>query len=302
MDRRAQVVYGATSPTVDFYPTEGVASAAATVTVFAAGTGNDDTAETTGGTVAIDSLSLTLSAASGYSETNRHRLNLAPTGVVVGERYWLANAEGQHEVVTVTATGADYADVEYPLAYDYTTTSTLKGYRHTLTLGATWCGDETNINDDDEPWRVRWVYTVGGVTHRHWTYFDLLRFEQEDDVTDDDLADIWSDLPYTVDAGTRARALREARTRFETDVRARRYDPATLGPDELRATAIRACAMVVLAEQGKGPVGLDPEASIRRMTANYLRALDSTLPEMERLDARGEGGDLVVPIPLGFIS
>lgn len=301
MHGRDQVVFGQTGQQLSFYPTEGVPTGA-TLSVYESGKSNDDSAEWTA-SVTVDTVSLTLSAASGYSQTLRRRLNLVSTTLTVGKWYWLANpTTGQSELVKVVAKGSGYADVENPLSYDYDTASTLEGIELTATVDATWVVTESKINASDSPWRCKWTYTAGGVARVHWTQLELVRFVQHDDLTDDDLADYWADIEKTVDLPTRVRARRAARVRFETDVRARGMDPATLAPsDELREALVCSC-FVILAEQGKGPAGIAIERRLSQVTGNYMRALDSLLPVMTRMNARGEGETTTEPEPLGFFS
>jgi hypothetical protein len=304
MDRRASVPFGASSATLTLYPPQGVATGNATVSIWKGGTGNDSTALITGN-AALDSVSLVLAADSGYSEANRKRINVVPTGVNIGRQYIITNDDGQSEVVTVKAKGATYVDAEYDLAYDYDNSATFKGYLQTFTLPgsvATFLSDEQYLNAKDSPYRVLWSYTAGGVTCRHWTLFDVVRQVQQASVTGDDLADVWSDIKYMAGPDRLGRAIGEAQRQLEVDIRIRGYDPANLAPGDMRDNLVKKGAVAILAKQGIAPAGLDPQVHRSDAIGDYMRALEASLSTMERIDGRGGGAATVEPLPLGFVS
>src|SRR5689334_9133267 len=93
------LISGLTGQEVPFYPTAAAvlrdgAASAATYYVRGGTTSNDESAEFSG-TATLDATSTTVDAASGYSQANRHKLNLtATTNIVVGRRYLVSNATG----------------------------------------------------------------------------------------------------------------------------------------------------------------------------------------------------------------
>ena len=212
------LVYGLTGQAVEYYPPaaeviwDGAPTAGATYRVYAGTASNDDTAEIGPSSATLDAVATTVDAASGYSQTNRRKVNLtATTSIVVGRRYLLANAYGQREVVTVTyIASADYVEVEEPLAFDYTTADTFKGLRHVFTIDATFIADVNNINisgygtgleasadttTSSPPWRVEWRYTTGSTDRRSWTTFDVSRAPTKA-LVDGPQAMLLKELPY----------------------------------------------------------------------------------------------------------
>src|SRR5687768_5184822 len=120
------LTYNVTGQVVSFFPpiaellANGAPTSAATYKVYGGTQGNDETPKFTG-TASLDAVATTVDAASGYSTTNRQKVNLtATTSITVGYRYLLENANGQRETVVVTyIASADYVLVEEPLCYDY---------------------------------------------------------------------------------------------------------------------------------------------------------------------------------------
>lgn len=217
MTPHISLVFGLTGQTVGFYPPdaelvrEGAPTAAATYKVYAGTASNDDAVEFEG-TATLDSVSTTVDAASGYTQTNRQRLYVtATTSMTVGERYLVTNAGGQREVVTVALiAAADYVDLEEPLAYDYAAGATVKGIRHIFTVDPTFIVDESTItvagstallgaestSGPAPPFRVEWRYTTGSTAQRTWTSLAVVRQVAKSRLSSEQLRGVMPDVLF----------------------------------------------------------------------------------------------------------
>ena len=281
----AELIYAVAGQTLTAYPPEwldGVPSSI-TVKVFEGGDSNDDTEEWTASGSA-DSVSTTVSTASGASQTYRNRVYLtALTNVVVGRTYRLANAAGQVELVTVKdiVSATSYVVLDADLAYDYAiTTSTFKGLLMSVAVDATWKSDEDNVLSAYEPnYRVQWAYTLNSLARVCWTYCRLVRQPWRSGVTVQDLRSYWPDVPYSEAPDKRGEALRAQIDAAENCVRA---DLLTAGlrPDSIRdGDIVRQLVMLkvfsILGASGTCPPNRDPNAYATESEAAYQRMFSS---------------------------
>lgn len=279
------LVSGLTGQVVEFYPGQGeilglgAPASAATYQVFRGTQSNDATPVLTG-TATLSTISTTVSTASGYSAVggNRHRVTLtSTTGIVVGERYLLANAEGQREIVIPTIVTTTYVDSEEPLAFDYAiTTSTFKGLRHYFTIDATFIQDVSSINMFGQsplldtatsstqypPYRVEWSYSTGSVGRKTWTTFDVARQAAKSILGLDDLQGIIPEVHLSEWSQQRGQAfqpqLDAARRDLNIDIRSAGYDPdQILDPEIDQRLLLQKWAVTI----GKGMLFLQPEIS-----------------------------------------
>jgi hypothetical protein len=304
MDRRVSVPHGAASAALLLYPPEGVATAGATVSIFEGGDSNDESALITG-SASLDSVNLSPSVAAGYSQSNRKRITFAATTNVAVDRQYALSENGRTEVVTVKGLTATTVDLEFDLAYDYTTAATFKGLLHTFALPgslATFLSDEQYLNDEGYPYRVLWAYTAGGQPCRHWTMFDVVRVVAQESVTLEDLADVFRDLVYMADHDRIRRAIRESQMQLDVDLKLRGYDPAKVAPGTMRDQLVKLGAVAGLAKQGIAPPGMDRQVHRAEAIRSYLDAVAVAAPKLERLDARGDGQSTTEPRRLGFRS
>lgn len=309
MDKRLSLVYNLVSPAQVFelYPTEGVPDAAATYSVWAGFRGDDEDPEFTG-TATADSFSRNIALASGYSEANRRQvITEFTTGLVVGRLYFLQNALGQTEVMKAAAiaTGAS-VDAEYDLAYDYDANGTIKGFRQTFTPPDSFVQDESKINTEAYPYRIRWEYTVGGIARRVLQYFDLVRHTPRDGVGDEDLKDFWPDIAYLMEPTRRDRVLREARAELDKDLRLRGVDPAEIAQQPIQDQLLKAAFGFVAVRSGAAiPQGYDAATALRTHTRGYLDSLELAVSGGKLMRTNNRGDDDVNPTPgqkLAFIS
>jgi hypothetical protein len=295
MDNRQALIYGLTGQTVVMYPTEGVPSAAATYSVWYGSDGNDQTAILTG-TATMDTLSLTVTSASGYSQTDRKKINLTTTaGLTVGERYYAANESGQGEWLTVARVVTNtYAEATRDLAYDYSTSATVKGFKQSFTIDASFIATLSSLNDETDPYRVQWSYTVASVARRHWTMFDVVRGAWQHGVTIEDLAAYWPDITYADDRGEhggQAKAKIEAASRrVQMDLRQRGIDPNTVVEGPIRDELVRNQTLCLYAREGKAPAGRDSESFRREVTAIYMRDIEGAVSSRALKQAQNKTG------------
>jgi hypothetical protein len=181
--------FGDTAGTVYHDAAEGRASSVTSLTVWEDTQSDTSTSETAFGSAAVETNpSTTFDAASGYSQTDPTKCNLAATtGIVEGRRYLATNAYGENdwvEVQRIDSANAVYA--RNPLAHDYTTSDTFVSTRISATVNSTWVADESNLSHPLRPfprWRAAFVYVVGGVTYRAVSHFDLVRYPWHHSVT-----------------------------------------------------------------------------------------------------------------------
>lgn len=252
----AKIIFGVTGQALEWYPplTEVVtlgAPGTATFQVFAGFIGNNGTAEFSG-TATRDTLALTLASASGYSQTNRNRLNLTPTGVTVGRSYLLTNAAGQREPVRVVAAGSNYADVDEPLSYDYALGDALVGLRQVLSVPDVFASNEAKINvfsvmgletldqfseTQTPPYRAILTYAFGSVTRTSLITFDVVRQAAKNGLTIQDLSGIVPDLLLYEWSQQRGQQflpqLVAAERDVQIDTRLAGYDPDQIQDPEL---------------------------------------------------------------------
>ena len=289
MDRRTPIVYAVTGQELELVRTDWNEGAVASMTaqVWRATQGNDETPILTPA-VTVDTTSLQITGASGYSQTDRRKLTMSSTtGLTVGRIYSVENVDGQRELVrlarVVTNTEA-YAETD--LAYDYAAvaTSLVKGVRASLTIDPTFVADEANLSLG--PFRVLWSYTLGGLPRRHWTYFDVVRAKAQHGVQGDDLADLAPDIFGQEPRGQRgqrfARFIEAAWRQVQRELRDRSLDPNQVADADLD-DLVRYCALQLVAESGRCPPGRDLETYVRERVAVYRRALEqaASSPQLE---------------------
>ncbi len=282
------LVYGVTGQTVEFYPpdaevvADGAPTAAANYRVLSGTQSNDETAEIALAAATLDSVSTTLSAAAGVSQTNRKSLTLTSgTGVTVRRRYLLTNASGQREVVVVASVSGTAATAERDLAYDYASGATFIGLRHSFTINATFIQTESKINVYASPsfastvsnitstlappYRVEWQYTTpsSSIARRTWSTFDVVRQKFKINLSIEDVKAQVPDVVWDEWLNQRGQAfepqLQEATTMVELDLRMAGIDPdAVRDPWALKQMA-KAAFWVVMSRTGWHPPDVDPQ-------------------------------------------
>lgn len=302
MDRRQPLVYNLVGQEVELYRTdwpEGAVSGGMTAKVWRALQGNDETPVLTP-TVTVEAIALAIDAASGFSQTNRRKLNMTSTaGIVQGRRYYTQNGDGQRELVEIAHISANaFVETEYDLAYDYGPAgATLNGLRASFVIDPTFIATLGNINlkgyisrqgwypdyidlATGLPYRVLWSYTVASSPRQHWTYFDVVRGRAQHGVLGDDLFDLFPDLAYQESRGQRGekfkRYLDAGERRVAFDLRVKKYDPNQIA-DHLYDDLVRDATLLLIAESGKAPPGRDLEVYVRERYKVYANHLDGLI-------------------------
>lgn len=295
MDRRQALIYGLTGQKLEFYPaewSEGAPSGGVTYSVWAGDDGDDDTAEFTG-TATSDSISVALTSASGYSQTNRRRVNAPGTTLTVGRPVLIANTGGQRELVTPTKLAAASFDVEQPLAYDYAAADTVVSIRYTATVDPTFIATESKLNDPEVPYRVRWVYTVASIARRAWTQFDVVRQPLKGGLTAADLFELHPGMAHKEWVSTRgqkfAAQIDAARERLDFEYRLHGILSHEVRDSQVDQELWRSCAMMLIAEAGVYPTGRDAEGYIlerqKRFNSDFLSAKQMILLDQSKSGA-----------------
>lgn len=259
MTENLDVLFGQASQVVHFDCPEGRPSSVTSVTCYedtSSDTGQTESAIT--GSPSVESVNLTLNAASGKSETDPTLINLAAvTGLVRGRQFLLTAATGESEwveIARIDSTGTS-AYTRSPMVHDYTTAATLQSTRLTATIDTTWASDENNLSDpcDTSPrYRLAWLYTVAGVVYRATSFFDLVRYPRQVTVTPQDVNDLWrswgAHLHPDSLIGAGEADIREARRRVAVDLIGHRLAEAAIRNTRLRFECLRWKAVVVILE------------------------------------------------------
>ncbi len=163
-------------------------------------TAGDDTTPDFSGSAVVDTVTTTVSASSGPSQSDAQKLYLTSTAGIVTTRKYLLAESSRQEIVQPVEVTATYVVLRHPLKSDYTTSATFVGNTITAAIDATWVATEGNIGDqiDQNPsYRVRWEILVGGATTVEYSYFDLVRAAITHQV---DIDDINARAPGLVDS------------------------------------------------------------------------------------------------------
>jgi hypothetical protein len=194
MSTHQDILFGVASQTLVLDCPEGRPSSVTSVQVFYNYDGDDATAvsATTGSASVETNPNTTIDAASGDGQSNPRTINLtSTTGVSVGREYLITGSSSETEWAEIVevSSGAS-ATSRHPLRNAYVATDTFESTRISISLDDTWAADSDNISGDIDPnalYRVRWVYVVGSSTYVRDTYFDVVRYEGQHNVTGTDI-------------------------------------------------------------------------------------------------------------------
>ena len=312
--RTTELVYNRTGQVVQFYPPEstrdllGVASAPA-VSVWQGVDSNDNAADFTAA-VSVDSLSLTVDAASGVSSSVRNKMNVGATsGAALATLYLATNAAGQSELIEAKGiTSADSLTLVDDLQFDYTTGDTVKGIRLSFTVDATWVQDESKISLPGVPsYRVLWTYTIGGIISTAQTYLRLVRKQFKTNTAIVDIQKRWPDAKTLDDRARRGQGWRAILEAAIDDVRAdilsEGYQPAQFNDSEVvdQLVLLRGCYLAAGAYGAPG--ARDQETYIREQRDEYARLFTNCITQLKiGLDTGGEGATTPQPVQRYFFN
>lgn len=247
------LIFGVTGQQVEWYPPMAElfrdgAPVAATYRVFR-GQGTNDETPLMSGTASLDAVSASVNTVSGYGQDDRTTLSItSTTGIQVGRRYLLQNAQGEREIVTPIAVDIFSVTLAEPLAFDYAHLDTLKGLRQSFAVTDAFINDISSINvfaswqavsgkwiyvsgETDArspPYRVEWAYTLT-TPRRTWTVFDVERKQTKANLSIHDLHELLPDIHFFEWLGQRGQnftpQLHLAEKDVSLEVRASGYDP-----------------------------------------------------------------------------
>jgi hypothetical protein len=201
-DTIQEVVFGVTGQTLYLDAPEGVPSAVTSVTVVRSDGDDASSSESALGSPSVSSVTTTLSAAAGTSETDTKAVPLtSATGFVVNRPYLLTATTNETAWVVFAAISGSTGYARTPLTSSFASGSTIASPRISATVDATWVAtasklsDESGLdrmqtdawragdNDEDPRYRAIWLYTVAGIVRRRETRFDLVRYTAQHAIT-----------------------------------------------------------------------------------------------------------------------
>lgn len=294
----SDVVYGVTSQTIAHRVMQGRPTSA-TFKVFNDTAGDDDTAEFSG-TATVESVSTTVSSASGPAQSDPQKVLLtSTTGILTSRKYLLAESSKTEWVTPIEVT-ATYIRVRHPLRNDHTTAATFVGATITGAVSDSWAADQGNLSDhiDSNPsYRVRWEIVLGGATLVQYSFFDLVRAPITYGIDLDDLNDRAPGLidscpsEYRIEQG---RPLIEAAWKSaQARLAAMKFDTDSLRDDLITDELVTLRALNILAEGGWRPPGWDSLAEYVVLTrSNYDRFVEQhfQVSQPHRMATGTDGG------------
>ena len=186
-DTVQEIVFGVTGQTLYLDAPEGVPSAVTSVTVVRSDGDDSSSSESALGSPSVSSVTTTLSAAAGTSETDTKAVPLtSATGFVVNRPYLLTATTGETAWVVFAAISGSTGYARTPLTSSFASGSTIASPRISATVDATWVATASKLSDesDEDPrYRAIWLYTVAGVVRRRETRFDLVRYTAQHAIT-----------------------------------------------------------------------------------------------------------------------
>lgn len=312
--RTTELVYNRTGQVVQFYPPEvtrdllGVPSSP-TVSVWQGMDSNDNDADFTA-SVTVDSVSLSVDAASGVSQATRNRMSVGSTsGVSIGTLYLATNATGQSELIEAKGIATDdLLTLVDDLQFDYAASDTVKGIRLSFTVNATWVQDESKISLPGVPsYRVLWTYTIGGIVYTAQTYLRLVRKQFKTNTAISDIQKRWPDAKTLDDRARRGQGWRAILEAAIDDVRAdilsEGYQPAQFNDSEVvdQLVLLRGCYLAAGAYGAPG--ARDQETYIREQRDEYARLFTNCITQLKiGLDTGGEGATAPDPVQRYFFN
>ena len=254
------------------------------------------------GTATVDSVSTTVDASSGPSQTDPQKINLtATTGIVTtGQKYLISEGSRSEWVSPIQVVSADYVRVRHPLKNEYTTAATFVSTTITAEVDATFVADETYLSDPLDPnpsYRVKWSIVMSGDDQVAYSYFDLVRAPITHQI---DLDDLNARAPGLLDTCPLEYNVEQGRPLIEAAWRSVQADIAALGietdairDDQILDELVILRALNVLATGGWRPLGFASSLSeyVAITRAEYDRFLEKNFQVvMTRRVADSTGG------------
>jgi hypothetical protein len=281
------ILFGQTGQTLYIDCPEGRPSSVTSVTVYE--DDNSDTGDTESalGSPAIESVSLSFNAASGYSQADRTKLNLSSTtGLVRNRRYLATNAYGEREWVELERIDSSNTDAyaRTPLMHDYASSDTLVSTRISATVDPTWVADSNNLSDPScvaPRYRAVWVYTVSSVVYRAATFFNLTRYPLALHVTAQDVDQLsrglLSRLALDDLRGAGERLIAEAHAQVRLDLWGRRLSASAQRNNDVINELVKLKSVAMVADQAYAHGGANL-AQRDDADSRYWQRLEALVP------------------------
>ena len=300
MRTTTDITFGAAGQVVAYRVPQGRPSAASFAAYYEFA---DDTGPSLfSGSATLDSVTTTLTAASGPSQTDPAKLNMTSTGVVVTRKYLISEGQRSEWIQPVeVATG--YVRARHPLKNDYTTAATVVGTTITGAIDATFVAALNNLSNPRDPnpsYRMRWDITVGGVATVAYSFFDLVRAPMTCQVDIDDInaraPGLQDSIPveYNVEQG---RPLVDAALRsVQADFAAIGFEMDALRDDQILDEIVILRALSILASGGWKPMGMTSAEYATITRTEYDRFLEKNFQAvMTRKLADSSGAGATAP-------
>lgn len=202
-----EIIFGVTGQSFFYDAPEGRASAASCTVYLSINDDDGATESATTGSASCAGPNTTLSASAAIGDTSL--TVLSGTGITRGRRYLLTDTDGDREWIECISISGTTVGLRHPLKNDYASGSTFQDCRITVAVDPTWVATKAKISDildmtgrawrtdlETQAWpagtagyRIRWVYTVAGVTCLGVSYADLVRYQAKNLVTPLDVDD-----------------------------------------------------------------------------------------------------------------
>lgn len=284
-DTHQELLFDVTGQLLVWDAPEGRPSSVTSVTVRASEASDDAEAEFTAtGTVEANPAT-TIATVSGYGQSDPTKLNLtAGTGVTRGRTYLLTSTLADKEWAAIAAITDATAYTRSPLINSYAASSTFQSTRITAPVDATWVADRNALTPEDctfPAYRVIWVYVVGGLTYRHQSFVDLVRYSARHTVTAVDVDGVmagWIDclpIDYRREQGQPVIdwAFRAVRMDMLTDAKAGRWLRHLDVMNELVAyrAAARGAEIAAQADPSRAPLAMMAAQAYRDRYEQLIR-------------------------------
>lgn len=304
------IQFGITGQKIYMDAPEGRPSSVTSVEVFRWDVSDDSDSELAVGSGSVETgPSTTISATSGYGETDARKLNVAATtNMVVDRTYLVTGADGFKEWFDVAEIeSATSVTARHPLHNTYAIADTVQSTRIQATVDSTWVADETNLTGDDSganpSYRVRWVYVVSGVTYVADSYFNLVRYAGTHGVKPQDIEVMspgWLDSLPTDHYATQGRKLIDNAYR-EVKIDMHQVDVAasTVAESEIVDELVR-YKTLELGEWARYLDGNSDDTRAKRASDRYQTRLDSLIRIVSRVPVRDSTGAATPIIAVGL--
>jgi hypothetical protein len=182
-DTHQEILFNVPSQNLVWDAPEGRPSSVTSVKVYWREQSDDGQTEfTPTGTVEANPNTVT-TAIAGASESDPTKITLSSgTGIAVKREFLLTSTLGEKEFTALVAGSGTTWYARQPLINSHAIGSAFVSTRITAPVDASWVVDSNSVSPEDTTlpcYRVVWTYVVGGVTYRHESSADLVRYSAQ---------------------------------------------------------------------------------------------------------------------------